>query len=64
MVVMEDGPIKIQGKYHWNKSEAIEIKKNLENKLMEDMENTTNPIKQATYEIQLRSLEIEEVVFH
>jgi hypothetical protein len=31
---------------------------------MEDMENTTNPIKQATYEIQLRSLEIEEVVFH
>jgi len=56
--------VKVGQEYHWSVDEVKHIKQGLENKIEAKIERETNEIRQAMYELQLGSLEIQEVTFH
>jgi len=64
IVLMEGSMVKVGQEYHWSVDEVKHIKQGLENKIEAKIERETNEIRQAMYELQLGSLEIQEVTFH
>jgi len=64
-IVLYDGqPITVEGKYHWNQSEARDVENNLKQKIMDKMEETSSAFKGALLESQLESIMIKQVVFN
>lgn len=64
IVLMDGSMIKVGGNYHWTEAEAKIILDNFIEQLEETIEQESNPIRQSGYQVQLDSLEIQQVVFH